>query len=57
MKLSQRKYILAWYFALVGTVALFIDKIKGGEFIALVTLILTIYNAANVYSKRKELRK
>jgi len=56
MKIGQRKFLLACFFALAGTAALFFNKISGGEFIALITLVMGIYNTAN-YLIKKESKK
>lgn len=49
---SQRKFMLACFFAIVGSVALFIDKMSGEQYNFLVGTILALYGAANVADKR-----
>lgn len=49
----SRKFILASFFAMTGVAALFFDKVGGGEFVALVTVILGLYAAASVVEKGK----
>lgn len=50
-KKAGRKFILACYFALAGTIGLFATRLNGGEFIALAALILGLYAGANVAEK------
>lgn len=52
--LEQRKFSLALLFSVSSVVALFTGYIAGGEFIALATLILGIYGAANVAQRKVE---
>jgi len=51
---KSRKLWLASFFSCVGTVALFTDKLNGNEFVMLSGLILGLYGAANVMSKKVE---
>lgn len=44
----SRKFLLAAFFALAGTWGWLADKMGGGEYIALVTLITGLYAAADV---------
>lgn len=48
----SRKFIQAAFVQVTGAVALFIDKIDGGTYVALSTLALSIYGVANVASKK-----
>ena len=43
-----RKYSLAAFFAASGTVALFVDKMSGSEYLMLVGAVLSLYGMANV---------
>jgi len=55
--LRSRKFMLACFFAVVSSAGLFFDKLGGGEFVAVVTLVLGIYSAGNVghhYVQKKE---
>jgi hypothetical protein len=49
---TQRKFFLAVLFSIAGIIALFIDKIGGGEFVALCSAVLALYGASNVFEKR-----
>lgn len=53
-KKSQRKFCIAAFFAIAGTAGWFFGRMGGGEFIALVTLILAAYNTANVLEKKNQ---
>lgn len=44
----SRKFIIAAFFAVIGSVGWLAGKMSGGEFIALVTLITGLYAAADV---------
>lgn len=44
----SRKFIIAAFFAVIGSIGWLADKMSGGEFIALVTLITGLYAAADV---------
>lgn len=44
----SRKFGLAVGALVVSALALFTDKIAGGEWVATITLVLGIYSAANV---------
>ncbi len=48
---EYRKYSLALLLVLGGIIALFIGKMDGGTYVALATLILSVYGAANVADK------
>lgn len=52
MTISQRKFLQATFVQISGCVALFTGKIDGGTYVALSTLALGIYAAANVAAKR-----
>ncbi len=45
---GSRKFLLAVFAQLVGTIGLFVDKLGGGEYVALTTVVLGLYGAANV---------
>jgi len=51
-KFRSRKFMVAIFFTLSGTVGLFMDKLGGGEYIALATTVLTLYGLANVADKK-----
>ena len=44
----QRKFSLALIFSFVTSVALFMDKLSGSEYVSAITLILGLYGLANV---------
>ncbi len=48
---SQRKFIIASFFSVASTVALFADKLSGGEYVALAGVVLGLYATANVVEK------
>lgn len=52
MKMMSRKFLQACFVQVSGAVALFIDKIDGGTYVALSTLALSIYGAASVMDKK-----
>lgn len=52
MKYRSRKFILAGFFTLTGTVALFLGGLSGGEWIALATVVLGLYGAADVTDQK-----
>jgi hypothetical protein len=52
MTISQRKFLQAAFVQISGCVALFTGKIDGGVYVALSTLALSIYAAANVMDKK-----
>jgi len=52
MTLNDRKFVQSFFVQLSGCVALFVDKIDGGTYVALSTLALSIYAAANVIDKK-----
>ena len=51
-KILSRKFGLAVALTAAGIVALFLGKLTGGEYVALATLVLSAYGAANVMEKR-----
>jgi hypothetical protein len=48
------KFMQAVFIQVTGAVALFLDKIDGGTYVALSTLALSIYSLADVVQKRVE---
>lgn len=48
---KSRKFFLTMVFTATTIAALFLDKISGGEFVAVATLILGVYGASNVGAK------
>jgi hypothetical protein len=52
MTIGQRKFLQAAFVQVSACVALFCDKIDGGLYLALSTLALSIYAAANVLDKK-----
>lgn len=54
-KFRSRKFLLACFFAVVGTIGLFTDKIGAGEYIALTTSVLGLYSFANATIRKSEL--
>lgn len=48
------KFLQSAFVQVTGAVALFIDKIDGGTYVALSTLALSIYAVADVAQKRIE---
>lgn len=52
MTIASRKFIQSFFVQLSGCVALFVDKIDGGTYVALSTLALSIFAAANVVDKK-----
>ncbi len=54
MNIGERKFLQAAFVQISGCVALFIGKIDGGTYVALSTLALGIYAAANVAAKKIE---
>lgn len=51
---TNRKFKFALVAFTVGVVALFLDKLSGEQYVALVTLILGVYTAGNVTQKRTQ---
>lgn len=49
----SRKFVLTVAVLAVGSIALLIGKMGGGEFVALATLVLGVYGTANVTEKKK----
>jgi hypothetical protein len=52
MNVGQRKFLQAAFVQISGCVALFTGKIDGGTYVALSTIALAIYGAANVMDKK-----
>jgi hypothetical protein len=52
VNIKSTKFWQAVFVQLTGAVALFIDKIDGGTYVALSTLALGIYAVADVADKR-----
>lgn len=52
MTIASRKFVQSFFVQLSGCVALFVDKIDGGTYVALSTLALSIFAAANVVDKK-----
>lgn len=50
--MKSTKFWQSVFVQVTGAVALFIDKIDGGTYVALSTLALTIYATADVIQKR-----
>lgn len=46
--IGWRKFSLAVFFSLVGTLALFTDKLDGGQFLVLVSSIMGIFAVGNI---------
>lgn len=51
-KYRSRKFLLAVFFAVTGTLALFVGKIDGAVWVSMVGLVLGLYGAANVAYER-----
>ena len=51
-KLASTKVQGFWFFSIVATILILLDKIGGGEYVALVTLIFSIFSTANVAQKK-----
>ena len=51
MSISQRKFTLAIIALVGGLVCVAVERMGGGEFVALVTSVLGLYGAANVAEK------
>jgi hypothetical protein len=52
VNLGQRKFLQAAFVQISGCVALFTGKIDGGTYVALSTIALAVYGAANVMDKK-----
>ena len=50
-KYRSRKFLLASLFTTAGVIALFAEKMTGGEFIGLSGTVLALYGAANLMDK------
>ena len=48
------KFLQSAFVQVTGAIALFVDKIDGGTYVALSTLALSIYAVADVVQKRNE---
>lgn len=55
MRLDSRKFLQAAFVQVTGAIALFIDKVDGGTYVALSSLALGIYVASNVAAKKIDL--
>ena len=49
---GTRKFMVTAFIAVTGTVAMFAGKLDQGGYVTLMTMILTIYGAANVIDKK-----
>jgi hypothetical protein len=54
MNIGERKFLQAAFVQVSGCVALFTGHVDGGTYVALSTLALGIYAAANVAAKKVE---
>lgn len=52
--MKSRKFLLSVFFSVVGSVALFMGKLSGGEFLALLGTVQGIYVAGNVAQRKIE---
>jgi len=52
VRFRSRRFGLATFFSIVGTVALFQDKMTGNEFYMLVGIIMTAYGVSSYYEKK-----
>lgn len=50
----SRKFLLTFCVLTVGSIALLVGKMGGGEYVALATLVLGVYGTANVAEKRQK---
>ena len=50
-KFYSRKWQLVVFFSLVATVGLFLDRIDGGQWVTIATVIVGAYSAANAAAK------
>jgi len=53
-RFSSRKFVLSASSLLMTWLALFLDKLEGGEVVALVTLVITAYGAGNLVQRHIE---
>lgn len=53
-KYRQRKFLLACFFAWVITIALFTDKINGGEFNMALLAILGMYGVQSYFGSKED---
>lgn len=49
---ASRKFVLTAFIIGVGSLALLLGKMGGGEYVALATLVLGVYGTANVAEKK-----
>jgi hypothetical protein len=49
---GTRKFMVTAFITVVGSVALFASKLDQGGYVTLMTMVLTIYGAANVIDKK-----
>jgi len=49
---GKRKFFVTAFITVAGTAALFAGKMEQGGYVTLMTMILTIYGAANVVDKK-----
>jgi len=49
---GKRKFWITTFITVTGTAALFSGKLDQGGYVTLMTLILSIYGAANIIDKR-----
>jgi hypothetical protein len=47
-----RKFMVTAFITVTGTVAMFVGKIDQGGYVTLMTMVLTIYGAANIIDKK-----
>lgn len=46
--IGWRKYSIAAFFSIAGTVALFMDKLSGGEYLILIGTVMSVFTAGNL---------
>lgn len=51
---TSTKFVQAVFIQVTGAIALFVDKIDGGTYVALSTLALSIYAIADVVQRKNE---
>lgn len=52
MRWNSTKFVQAVFVQVTGAIALYVDKIDGGTYVALSTIALSIYAVADVADKR-----
>ena len=52
MRWTSTKFVQAVFVQVTGAIALYLDKVDGGTYVALSTIALSIYAAADVADKR-----